>query len=179
MIDKIIRWRSGDKIHLDIIQNVERHWNIRFPKEYVNIVVENDGSRPQVKDENGEWKSGRIDIPKLHTIGFRFISFQGSKYSKDPNVLFTYNAFKECLPQPKNIYPFAEDGGGNILLFDYRNSSSNPEIVFLNHERAYSEEDFNEEDLSKKSINQWLNENLYYVCDSFSELVNLIYAARE
>ena len=117
----------------------------------------------------------KVNIPKWQPAGLRLISLQNAKSFGEPRVMMTYKAFRERLPIPQKFFPFADDGGGNIYFFDYRKSANEPAIVFLDHERAVSKEDLIEEDLEEKPLNEWLNENLYYVCDSFSKLLDMIY----
>lgn len=175
MSTKEIRWIGGDIINDSLVRNLEKINNIKLPIQYVNIVINNDGSSPEIKDENGKWKEGIIDIPKWQLAGLRLISLQNAKSYAESMVMMTYKAFKECLPNPKKFFPFARDGGGNIYFFDYRKSANEPAIVFLDHEQAINKEDLTEEDLEKKPLYEWLNDNLYYVCDTFSELIDMIH----
>ncbi|MDS0527697.1 SMI1/KNR4 family protein [Clostridium sp. SHJSY1] len=174
-----IKWRIGDKIEEKVIIEIESQWSIKFPKEYVDIVMANDSSRPKVKDVNEEWQTGLIDIPGWETISFIFISFMEGEKTKEPMIKFMYDIYKDCFPEPDKIFPFAEDGGGNLLLLDYRKDEKEPAILFLDHGDAYTEEDFAEEDLKKRSLYELLDENFYRVADSFEEFLDMIYPDKE
>ena len=175
MTTKEIRWRSGQEINEIIVRQLEEIWKVKFPIQYVDIVLANNGSRPQVKDVNGKWKEGLIDIPVWGPTPFMFLSFLNPTGFSRSEMVMTQESCKICFPEPDKIFPFADDGMGNTLCFDYRNNENEPSIVFLYHERAYSEEDFAEEDLRKESLYQLLNKNLYRVCSSFSEFICMLY----
>jgi hypothetical protein len=83
----------------------------------------------------------------------------------------------ETVPEPDKIFPFANDGGGNVLYFDYRNNESNPSIVFQFHERAISKNDLNDSDLEERPLKEWLNDSLYPIADSFEQLIDMLYPA--
>lgn len=175
MSTKEIRWIGGDIINDLLVRNLEKIFKIKLPIQYVNIVFNNDGSSTEIKDEIGNWKEGIIDIPKWQSAGLRLISLQNAKSYSESMVMMTYKAFRECLPIPQKFFPFARDGVGNIYFFDYRKSENEPAIVFLDHERAITKEDLTEKDLEKKPLYEWLNNNLFYVCDSFSKLLDMIH----
>ena len=54
---------------------------------------------------------------------------------------------------PQGLIPFALDGGGNYMCFDYRNCTKNPPIVFWNHE---CEE----------------GKDVFYLAESFKDFIN-------
>lgn len=177
MILENIKWDIDRDIDINNIYEIESLWKIKLPKNYVNIVIHHDGGNPLVKGANNDWQYGSVDIPRWpgKTIGFGFISYRKSKYSGKPEILDTYDAYKNSLPEPEKIFPFAETGGGDIFLFDYRKNSNEPSIVFLDHARAFTVDDLTEEELRSRAAKEWLEQNLYPVCDSFSELLDLIY----
>jgi hypothetical protein len=175
----IIRWSADKEFSEDVIKILENYWKIKFPKEYIDIVTKHDGSQPDVMCSNKEWKRGFITIQKCHDekTGFAFLRYTNAESIEQASIFIAYKAFKDCLPDPEKIFPFADDGGGNIYFFDYRKNSCEPAIVFLDHEQAITEEDLPEEDLKKKPLYEWLDSNLYHVCNSFSELLDMIHPA--
>jgi hypothetical protein len=54
---------------------------------------------------------------------------------------------------PEGLIPFATDGGGNYVCFDYRNTKENPPIVFWHHE------------IEK-------NDGIFFLNDSFEDFIN-------
>ena len=181
MISKKILWDNESKVNIDIIKSIENLWNIKFPKEYIDIVLLYDSSTPNMKNEKGEWKQGKIDIPEWRgeTISFGLISYMESEYFKVLKIIHTYNCFKDRLPEPDKIFPFAQSGGGDILFFDYRKNPDEPAIVFMDHEEAFTEEDITKAELKEKPVKEWLEMNLFPVCNSFSELLDLLYIDEE
>ncbi|MCH6267137.1 SMI1/KNR4 family protein [Neobacillus citreus] len=71
--------------------------------------------------------------------------------------------------------PFVEDGAGNLLYFDYRMNENQPSIVFQHHERAISKDDLNEWDLKERPLEEWFNDSLIPVVDSFERLLEMMY----
>jgi hypothetical protein len=76
------------------------------------------------------------------------------------NVIEVYENIKDRLID--YIYPFAEDPFGNFLCFDYRESNL-VKIVFWEHEIAFIDK----------------NKAIYYVCNTFSELLISLYEFEE
>jgi hypothetical protein len=171
-----IKWHIDRTVSVEKIRELEGLWNVRFPEAYVNIVTKHDGAQPGVINDNNVWKEGIIQIPRWHGkyAGFGFLGYTNADTVERTRVFKAYKVFKDCLPIPEKIFPFAADGGGNLFFFDYRQSDNEPAIVFLDHGEAITEEDIPEEDLAKKPLIEWLNDNLYLVCNSFSELLDLI-----
>ncbi|HCW05195.1 MAG TPA: hypothetical protein DGK91_12145 [Clostridium sp.] len=172
-----IKWYPVAVISEELIRKLERHWNVVFPKEYVCVAVQHDNSVLMVKDEFGEWKEGLINIPSWEgeCAIVSLLTYANDDAIEKTLMVRAYNAYKECLPEPDKIFPFAQDAGGNLFLFDYRKNDKEPAIVFLDHEEAATEEDLAPEDLARKPLEYWLNKNLHPVCNSFSELLELIY----
>ncbi|HEY9062991.1 MAG TPA: SMI1/KNR4 family protein [Pseudobacteroides sp.] len=132
---KDIKWSAEDVIAEEIIQNVEEKWNITFPELYTKIVTKHNGSIPRMKNNNNQWVSGIVDIPKWasRSACFQLITFHEGQYSRgEPLIVAMNEVFKDSVPDPSKIFAFAQDGAGNLLLFDYRKSSE-PSIVFIDH----------------------------------------------
>lgn len=173
---KELKFNRDTNISDKIVSELENIWNIRFPDKYLQITAQHDGSKIKILGDNGEWKEGIISIPgwrgKYAVV--EFLGYANAVAVTSTGVFIAYNAYKECLPEPNRILPFAIDGGGNLFFFDYRKNAKEPAIVFLDHERAITEEDLSAEDLEKKPLKEWQESNLYPVCNSFSEFLDLI-----
>ncbi|MGM2784109.1 SMI1/KNR4 family protein [Bacillus cereus group sp. Bce018] len=122
------------------IQAVEQYLNIKLPNDFVACVKKYDGGypNPKVFDVPGQDENVFSDLLTLHIE---------DKYS----IVQNYNSVKDRLVA--KVYPFARDPFGNLLCFDYRNTSDSPSIVFWDHE---------EEDIE---------EAIYPVCSTFTELL--------
>lgn len=173
---KEVKWDIDIQIPDKILRDIEKCWNIKFPDQYVNAVTYHDGAKIKVKADDGDWKEGVIPIPKWHGkyAVVSLLKLANVDTIEKTRVFITYNAFRECLPEPDKIFPFAIDGAGNVFFFDYRKNGSEPAIVFLDHQKAVAEEDLADEDLERKTLLEWLNGNLFHVCNLFDELFDLV-----
>lgn len=174
---KQIYWHLDSKIPEESIKEVEQEWNVKLPKEYVEVVKEHDGSIAYVINDDGSKKQGRIDIEKwsgrtANVVLEQFKEFPNLKIKK---IIDFYENIVDCLPDPNKIFPFAEDAGGNIFLFDYRNNENNPRIVFLDHEESITIDELDEDELEEKPLSEWQEDSLYFVANSFKELLEKIY----
>ncbi|WP_171634262.1 SMI1/KNR4 family protein [Paenibacillus plantarum] len=171
-----IRWHIGRFVPIERIREFESRWNIKFPEAYVNIITQHDGALAKVKNDNNEWETGEIEIPRWHgkRSVLALLRYMNTDTVERTAIFAAYYSFKECLPAPDKIFPFADNGGGDMFFFDYRQNESEPAIVFLAHEEVVLEDEIAEEDLAKKTAIEWMDDSLYRVCNSFSELLDLI-----
>ncbi|MFC7677701.1 SMI1/KNR4 family protein [Paenibacillus sp. GCM10028914] len=120
-----ITWeRVVGEVSEDIINKVERTYDIVFPKDYRECVIRNNGGHPKpniffYKDE-GE---GVFE----HLLSF----------TSEPNIVVVYEFIRDYMPE--GIFPFATDPFGNQLCFDYRKNKDSPSIVFRDHEEIGEE----------------------------------------
>ncbi|WP_152847294.1 SMI1/KNR4 family protein [Bacillus paralicheniformis] len=124
------------------INEVENKMKVAFPSDYKEVVKKYQGCVPLDKNvvEIGGFKES-----------FNFLlTIESDEYI---GILEVYDSIKDRLV--KNVIPFANDPGGNFYCFDYRNSSE-PKIVFWDHEEAYTNPE----------------KALIYVCENFTELIN-------
>lgn len=150
-----IKWSTGDKISSSKIKELENIWEVQFPKLYCDIVTQHDDSTPRLLNEQGEWKTCLLDIPDSceEPMYFGLLSYGNSNNIYQTKIYLAYAAFIKSLPNLTKVFPFAGDGNGNLLLFDYRKNANEPQIIYIDYEELGS----------------------YYVCNSFEELLNLIY----
>ena len=116
------------------IEKVEKIWNIKFPKNFIVIVEENNGASPEKDAFDSEVSKERVFN--------RLLNFNSD--SKE-NILKTYEWIKDRLP--KKVYPFANDSFGNYICFDYIKGDI-PKIVFANYETGKTEKNFGIENVS-------------------------------
>lgn len=143
------RWYSKET-KLDnsgAMSEFEQNEGIKLPSHYKEIVRFRDGGILEKNTFSYE-KEGEID----EDIVGEFLCWQKETlphyYSYLPNA---YRDPPEFFPQ--GLIPFAPDGGGNYICFDYRNCKENPPIVFWHHE---VEE----------------NEGVFHLANSFDEFIN-------
>jgi cell wall assembly regulator SMI1 len=117
-----IEWiASKGELHYEAIKTVEKQWGIKFPDDFVECVLKNDGASPEPSAFNFEGKRGA-------SFGF-LLSFRPDN---EIYILDVYNRIKKALP--KSVFPFADDPAGNFICFDYRQDPTGPKVVFWDHE---------------------------------------------
>lgn len=119
----MIRWKYTNPIDISYIRKTEELLGIRFPEDYVQCVLENNGGTPKPQEFDVE--------------GRRFPAVFEHLLDHDPN---SKSYIVEFCPDyidhlPDGIYPFAGDPFGNFICFDYRSDKDNPSIVFWDHEK--------------------------------------------
>lgn len=106
------------------IKKVERILGIQLPKEYIDILKEQNGGGiiynafPSPKPTAWDDTSGYID----HIFGI----------GKDPGILDTPYYIQEW-EMPENIVLISGDGS-EWIAFDYRHTKTNPPIIYLNND---------------------------------------------
>ena len=169
-------WDWGEKLSHEQIKAVENLWNIKFPKEYVEIIKEYDGATAKLEIDGVKYKYCGIDIPKWHggRSGLYLLEYNGYGDVNTWSIVRTYEAFKECLPNLKKYFRLLEMLGGDIFFFDYRHSDTEPSIIFLPHNESVTEDEIDEDDLEERTLAEWQDLTLYKVADSFSEFLDKI-----
>ncbi len=118
-----VKWLcENNSIEIITITNIEVSLGVKFPIDYINTMVNNDGGYPE---------PNRFDLDGNEEVFNNLLSFNKEDYS---NIVDCYNDIKDLLP--KKIIPFAEDPFGNTICFDYR-MDEKPSIVFWDHEKAF------------------------------------------
>jgi len=103
------------------IARVEASWCIRFPADYVELVRTYHGGHPSA------------DVVNLPGGGRTlFNALFGFDRDGPDHIASRWGNCFEYLPI--RVFPFADDGPGNLFAFDYRTHPDNPSIIFLDHE---------------------------------------------
>jgi hypothetical protein len=149
---KPIKWLfTKNKSNQQEIIKIEKLFNIKFPKDYIDCAVQNHSGAPSpdVYDFKNHKEAVFEWLLSLDT--------ESTSY-----IVNDYNMIKDRLAV--NIYPFASDPFGNYICFDYRvGKDKPPKIVFWDHEIASGD--------PEKAIS--------YICDSFTELLEKLYDPEE
>lgn len=120
-----LRWIcENGNVELVTISNVETVFGVKFPKDYVEIIMKNDGGYP---------KPNRFNLNGEEEVFNNLLSFDEEDSS---NMIDTYNDVKDRLDE--KVIPFAEDPFGNLICFDYR-TNNQPTIVFWEHEKKFND----------------------------------------
>lgn len=138
----------GDPISDERIKAVEHAFGVKFPEAFLALVRECDGGDPgdlcfKVKlpgneDDNMEWTYGfgrllSFREPMPREIRQRMLTEPDAWREVTDNPWSSIEEYAEGLPpgMDKGLIPFAENGGGDFLCFDYRENprGPNPPIV--------------------------------------------------
>ena len=144
-----VEWYSEQKSinNQEIIEKFEKNLLIEFPSKYKKLVNFRDGGLLGKDLFFYEHEK----IRRRNCVGNFLCWSHDEMYSYYTYFENVYNDPPEFFP--KGLIPFAPDGGGNYICFDYRNCRENPPIVFWHHE---VEE----------------NEGVFPLADSFDEFIN-------
>lgn len=140
-----IEWLEKQEISNEIVVEVEKNLDICFPSDFRNFIINHSGAYPIPHTYDF---IGRDEAVLNNIIDFDL--------DLQDNVIKTYELVKDRLLL--SIFPFAEDPFGNLICFDYRETQTNPKIVFWDHELTKDDPD-----------------NFQYICDSFTELLDKLY----
>ncbi|WP_164848753.1 SMI1/KNR4 family protein [Paenibacillus sp. DCT19] len=169
-----IKW--SDQVFLDDkkVEDLESKWNVKFPKSYVDIVSKHDGSVPYVMNDQGEWEIGVVEVKGKLTWSIQLLSFIEKEVMEEiiSPIELAYTTLSEALP--KKVFPFAINGAGDKFLFDYREDENKPKIVYQNHEDVILESEITDEELEERSLEEWQDETLDYVSESFEVFLSYV-----
>ena len=106
----------------DQVQKAERELGVRLPADFLAIAKTHQGAMPEPEC---------FDLPEGGKGSIKYLLH----FEEEP-FYSSIAALREPVNDvlPKKVIPFAEDSGGNLLCFDYRNSDETPEILFWDHE---------------------------------------------
>ncbi len=166
-----IKWLKNKVVDMNNITELERKWGISFPTSYVDIVKSHDGSNFVIINPKGEPKTAVIPVRVYDESDFRLISLTDVDYNNISDIEGAYNTYRESLPDM--VFPFGENAGGDMFLFDYRTKEKEPLVMFMQHEYRVTADDLDDDQLQEKPLGEWLESNLHLVANSFSEMLQL------
>jgi cell wall assembly regulator SMI1 len=155
-----VKWKYLERpVSEQEIRKVEEELNVTFPADYKQCVQVNHGASPE---------QFVLDVEGIERAFGSLLMVNTPESASD--IVRTYESYKDTLP--KDIIPFADDPGGNLVCFDYKDHKGNPIIVFWEHEEACEKEILmEEENLTEEEAEQVARENIFYVADTFTELL--------
>ena len=168
-------WKRSNLIDISEIEESERLIGMSLPKDYKELVKDNDGGRACFIDENGETISRSIYVEKWRqSITPHLISHKVEDGCKVSRFYWNYMDDRDILP--KEVVTFAYDSGGNLLVFDFKDNPHDPKIFFVDHEEYIEIDLYNEwvevGDVEKgKTLEDVQREEMMFVANSFSEFL--------
>ena len=118
--------RCLDPVSESEIAAVEQQLGIRFPASYKEAVLTCHGGSPL---------RGTFDVPDeeigLITTGLGMLL----TFNEDDaeSVIDTHRVLADRLPV--GVIPFAIEGGGDYIAFDYQQRNGEPAVVYWSHEK--------------------------------------------
>lgn len=112
----MIEWIGGNQIDINEVTNVELELQIKFPENYVKIILEHDG--------------GISDLQTFITKNHKEENFGDLIELKRIQILIEIMKKEKIYQYIENIIPIYYIGNIGIG-FDYRNCKSDPPVVFF------------------------------------------------
>ena len=145
-----IKWREGSYPGLETTKTLD-NFPFFIPTAFLDLLKIHDGGDIEYDfnyfdvDCNSIMQGCIGTIYGINTINSKIpnknFDHLSTDYYNQKEFFTTYNNLIDGYyhpPEffPKNIVPFARDGGGNFVCFDYRSNpkTNNPPIVYWNHE---------------------------------------------
>ncbi|EJL30296.1 SMI1/KNR4 family protein [Brevibacillus sp. BC25] len=153
-----------EKIDIKDIEEVETALGVRFPKDFVECMLENNEGAPI------PWVFDYGDVKGKVFNKFYSLSSKVGRYY----ILTAHENVKDCVPD--GVIPIGYDGSGNYICFDYSNGKhAEPIVVFVHHEFMITEEDLYDGDLEEKTLEEWQREAITPVAVTFTEFLSKLY----
>ncbi|MGY3804337.1 SMI1/KNR4 family protein [Pigmentibacter ruber] len=164
-----IEWVTSKKpTNLNQLKEFEKVSGLKFPASYVELMLKFNGAEINnyitsfvIYYEDG------TKYPNVFGVG-AFLAFgEENVRIKSDLVEWNYDKsnFDSNYPLPDFLIPISEDGGGNLVCFDYRHdhNTDNPRVVFWLHEEAGQLEEGLE---------------VYFIANSFDEFLECLFDNR-
>ena len=117
-----LKWMKMESEFLpteDDVKKTEDKLNFKFPKDFIEIMMENDGASPSIRT---------FDVDNDEDCVNNLLSFDEESIQ---SILYAYDVI--CNRGNKNIYPIARDPFGNYICYK-KTASGDTQVVFWNHE---------------------------------------------
>ncbi|WP_411346826.1 SMI1/KNR4 family protein [Paenibacillus sp. WLX1005] len=140
------------------IDEIEQHYRICFPLDYLAFVRQSGDQAYQFREEGGQtdWE--------IH-----FSALDGQFIANNQAMVNDVN------PDPQRIIPIAWSmSSGNNYLLDYRYNPAEPAVLLLEHEEAMVREDAEAEANSPEEAQQLLEGNVRKIADHFEAFMHLL-----
>ena len=150
-----IVWEDGQELENDsYIEQTEKELGVIFPNSFKEIVRKHDGGRPNKPDFVCDY-NGKPLIGSACQLGYM-----------NPERIKSVSDMASITGTiiPAGVFPFAEDGGGNCVCFDYRNNPIDPEIVYYYYYFYYDDPN---------------STNVFFVAKNFDEFLEKLFGEEE
>jgi cell wall assembly regulator SMI1 len=119
-----IDWRTREpRATEEMIAAVEHALGIRYPADFRALAPVIHGGAPSPSSFSYQHR-------EIGTVGTSLEVVLSFDPSSDYNVLRTMHALEDGL-LPPGVVPFGEDGGGDLIAFDFRTDPDHPSVVYV------------------------------------------------
>lgn len=123
------RWGAiENEVDLNLIKRFEQLKNIKFPKEYIDVMKSYNGGDPEFLDYWGRWQSAVIDIGNNTYRTICLLGFRKNKL----NIMDMFEANEEV--DKIKLITFALDSAACEYYFDFDYDMYNPPIIYYAQE---------------------------------------------
>lgn len=106
----------------DKVGEAERALGVKLPADFLAVATIHQGALPEPSS---------FDIPDSTSSAINYLlHFEAEPFTS--NIVARREPVVDVMPD--KVVPFAADGGGNLLCFDYRADPAHPSVVFWDHE---------------------------------------------
>lgn len=156
-----MKWlNKKDLDDINSIKMVEEAFGVKFPSDYINIILAYNAAMP---DPN--------TIDTLRKTGKAFGELLSFNLDADENIMILYKELKNKIPE--KVFPITMDAGGNFLCYDFRDDDVQPKVVRWDHEQKFvlEKQELIVEDHERESDYYHLD----FVADSFTATLAKLY----
>jgi hypothetical protein len=124
----VIEWQGAgpEPLPESMIRGAELLCGVSFPADYRECVRVNHGGHPEPRD---------FVVRSLTTSwGSCLAVLLSLNWRRPSNVWAVLSALAADSQLPDGLFPFAEDGGGDLLCLDFRSEPSSPSVIYWSHE---------------------------------------------
>jgi cell wall assembly regulator SMI1 len=117
-----IQWEgSGPPVSEEHVVEVEKALGVRFPDDYRRLIPQCHGASPTPVDY----------IESRGTGPHQMLSFDPAD---EYYIVDTVAGLAIDNQLPDKVIPFAEDAGGDMMCFDFREDPANPKVIYWAHD---------------------------------------------
>ncbi|MDQ0114059.1 SMI1/KNR4 family protein [Paenibacillus harenae] len=163
-MSRVIWDNPSSMITESMIKEVEHSLGVKFPDDFIKIILEHNGSGP---------------IPAIFKVGStpKIFGYLRSFHATDDNSILKVNQAIKCM-LPEKVISIAKTADGDYICYDF--SSTEPTLVYAEMDKLISEEDLSDEELEQPELVERLKrEGIHPLASTFTELINRLYSSDE
>ncbi len=160
-----IKWKTViGEVKISEIAKYENKIGFKFPKTYKELISKYDAAEIINNINKFEFFSNNYKKIEKWTLGDFFAFNKNDRRSTILNQWERTHYNPEDYPFPKNLVPFADGLGSNLICFDYRHdiTTNDPKIVFWDQESE-----------------RGTDEEISFIANNFDEFLDMLFEDKE